>query len=51
MGSGKKQKKPVKPIVRIIAIGLWILVGVLVATTIFSDDDSTAKNLDYKVTQ
>ena len=59
MSSVKKEKKPVKPIVRVIAIVLWIVIALLVAMIAFGKDaeedtkkgKSEVSKQEYTVTQ
>lgn len=42
MAKVAKEKKPVKPWVRVLAVGLWVLVGILVIGIFTGDDEPTA---------
>lgn len=51
MAKVAKEKKPVKPWVRVLAVGLWVLVGIMVIGIFLSDDEPTAEKMEYEVTQ
>lgn len=59
MASVKKEKKPVKPIVRVIAVALWMVIALLVAMIVFGNDaeedtkkgKSEVSKQEYTVTQ
>lgn len=46
-----KGKKFVKPWVRVLAIGLWMLSGIIVIDIFLSDDEPTTGKMEYEVTQ